>query len=70
MRYSGGSFVILIRDIVVLLETKMGEGRMKAVREMMGFWGGVGFGAQGASGGMCLWWRKRINLDIWRVAKN
>ena len=36
----------------------------------MGYWGGVAKSSSGLSGGICLWWRRGVALDIWQVKSN
>ena len=43
---------------------------MMNLRKRFGFWGGEGVSAQGLSGGICLWWRKDMEIDIWKLDKN
>ena len=57
-------------DILVLMETKMSYGRMQDLRSSFGFWGGEAVSANGLAGGFCIWWRRGLVVDIWKLNKN
>ena len=71
---AGGVLRGLVRkwnpDIVFLVETKMRMAKMDKIRSKLGFWGGISFPAVGTVDGICLWWKRGICLDVWKITKN
>ena len=50
--------------MVFLLETKMMIAEMKKLKMKLGFVNGLYVQRQGRGGGLAMYWRKKVNLEI------
>jgi len=56
-------------DILFLSETKMDERRIKGLRWKLGLTNMVVKDCNGKSGGLAIFWRKEISLQLWGISR-
>ena len=51
-------------SVLCIVETQLAKHRVEGLAGRLGFSSSFGVGSNGRSGGMCLYWKNDINLEI------